>query len=227
MNQNNFMRHIMKKTYFLPIVIALMMALSLIGCTTTNPYTGQSEVSKTALGVGGGALAGALAGSMVGNTKATLIGAGIGAVVGGMAGNYMDNQEAALRERLVGSGVQVARFGNDLRLIMQSDVTFDNDRSEIKPDFYNTLNSVATVLNKFDRTSIRIVGYTSSTGGDTHNQILSEQRAQSVGNYLIAQGISSNRVTTLGAGKRNPVASNSTFDGQAKNRRVEITIHQI
>lgn len=217
----------MKKSYLLTLFLAFLLALPLSGCTTTDPYTGQSEISKTALGAGGGALAGALAGSLMGNTKATLIGAGIGAIAGGMAGNYMDQQEAALRERLVGSGVQVMRYGNDLRLIMQSDITFDNDRSEIKPDFYNTLNSVAMVLKEFNRTSIRVAGYTSSTGSDTHNQILSEQRASSVRNYLAAQGINPNRITALGFGKRYPVASNGSLAGQARNRRVEITIHQI
>lgn len=209
-------------------LLVIVCALLVNGCATINPYTGEQEVSKTAIGAGGGAIAGALAGQLIGgNTKSTLIGAGLGATVGGIAGNYMDRQDTELRDRLVGTGVQIARVGKDIRLIMPSDITFENNRADIKSNFYGTLNSVGVVLRKFDKTTIKIAGYASNTGSAMHNQELSERRAQSVASYLIAQGINSHRVMSVGYGARYPVATNATLEGQARNRRVEVTIHQL
>lgn len=206
----------------------LFATVMLTGCTTINPYTGETEVSKTGIGTGIGAVGGALAGQLIGgNTTSTLVGAGLGAVAGGVIGNYMDHQDSELRARLQGTGVQVVRVGRDIRLIMPGDITFENDRSDIRSSFYNTLNSVGIVLKKFNKSTIKVAGYASSTGEAMHNQELSERRARSVGDYLIAQGIDQNRVMSVGYGARYPVASNATIDGQARNRRVEITIHQL
>jgi outer membrane protein OmpA-like peptidoglycan-associated protein len=217
------------KTYLKAIFLGIgFAAMLMLNACTTNPYTGQSEASKTAVGVGVGAGVGALAGQLIGgNTAGTLIGAGVGALVGGMAGAYMDNQAAELRRELVGSGVQVAKVGNDIRLIMPGDITFENDRADIRPHFYRTLNAVAIVLRKYNRTNVKVAGYTSSTGSAGHNQLLSEQRAQSVASYLTSKGINPARIMAVGYGKRYPVASNATRQGQAQNRRVEITLHQV
>jgi outer membrane protein OmpA-like peptidoglycan-associated protein len=210
------------------VFISLPLVGMLSGCTTTNPYTGETEVSKTAIGTGVGALGGALVGQLVGgNTASTLVGAGIGAAVGGITGNYMDRQNAELRAQLQGTGIQVARVGKDIRLIMPGDITFENDRADIRSNFYNTLNSVAIVLNKFNKTTVKVAGFASSTGSAMHNQELSESRARAVADYLIAQQIDPNRLMAVGYGARYPVATNSTLEGQARNRRVEITIHQL
>jgi len=212
------------------VVLACLITgfVSLIGCTTINPYTGESQVSNATIGTGIGVASGALVGNLIGgNTGGTLIGAGVGALVGGVAGNYMDNQAAELRQQLQGSGVQVARDGKDVRLIMPGNITFQNDRADIRSEFYNTLNSVAIVLKKFNKTTIKVAGYASSTGHAMHNQILSEQRAKSVADYLISQNIDPSRIMSVGLGARNFIASNSTAAGQARNRRVEITIHSL
>jgi len=209
------------------IVGALVAGVALSGCTT-NPYTGEQQMSKTAIGGVLGAGTGALAGQLIGHsTGATLIGAGIGAAVGGIAGNIMDRQEKELREQLVGSGVQVSRVNGDIRLIMPGDITFENDRADIRTNFYNTLNSVAIVLNKFSNTTIKVAGYASKVGSAEHNQVLSEERAKAVEQYLIAQKVDPNRIMAVGYGARYPVASNKTLAGQARNRRVEITIHKL
>lgn len=212
--------------------IALVFSLLLVGvlssCTTFNPYTGEKEISDTAIGTGAGAAGGALVGGLIGhNAESALIGAGIGAVLGGVTGNYMDRQNDELRAQLQGTGVQVARIGKDIRLVMPGDITFENDRSDIRANFYNTLNSVAIVLKKFDNSTIKVAGFASSTGNAMHNQELSESRARAVADYLIAQKIDQNRVMAVGYGARYPVASNATQVGQAKNRRVEITIHKL
>ena len=210
------------------LVCSFLGIFMVSGCTTVNPYTGQTEVSKIAVGTGIGAVGGALAGQLLGgSTESTLIGAGIGAAIGGVTGNYMDRQDSELRAQLQGTGVQVVRIGKDIRLIMPGDITFENDRSDIRSGFYNTLNSVAIVLNKFNKSTVKVAGYASSTGEAMHNQELSEQRARSVADYLIAQRVDANRLMSVGYGARFPVASNATRDGQARNRRVEITIHSL
>lgn len=210
------------------LVFGLLLVGMLSGCTTFNPYTGEREISDTSIGAGAGAAGGALVGGLIGNNaEGALIGAGIGAVLGGVTGNYMDRQNDALRAELQGTGVQIARVGKDIRLIMPGDITFENDRSDIRANFYNTLNSVAIVLRKFDNSTIKVAGFASSTGNAMHNQELSESRARAVANYLVAQKIDPNRVMAVGYGARYPIASNATGAGQAKNRRVEITIHKL
>jgi len=213
------------KCLFLGLLFSIF---ALTGCTTFNPYTGEKEVSKTSIGAGIGAVGGAIAGQLIGgNTASTLIGATAGAALGGVTGNYMDRQDTELRRQLQGTGVQVRRVGKGVRLIMPGDVTFENNRADIRSNFYPTLESVSKVLSKFDKTTVKVAGYASSTGDAMYNQKLSERRARSVADYLIAQRIDPNRIMVVGYGKRYPIASNATKKGQARNRRVEITIHQL
>jgi outer membrane protein OmpA-like peptidoglycan-associated protein len=214
------------------ILAATASALILAGCTT-NPYTGEQQVSKGLLGAGTGAALGGAAGALIGATtpvktrKAALIGAGIGALAGGGVGVYMDNQEAKLRERLRDSGVSVTRVGDSIVLNMPSNITFDSDQSDVKPQFYDTLNSVAIVFKEFDQTLIDVVGHTDSDGSDDYNQDLSRNRAASVARYLSAQDIDRNRFSVEGRGEREPIASNASSRGKSQNRRVEITIQPL
>lgn len=211
-------------------VMVLTVAAGFLAACTTDPFTGEQKVSNTAIGAGTGALLGTAAGLIIGkNTsassrKAMLVGAGIGALAGGGVGLYMDNQEAKLRERLRGSGVSVTRVGQDIILNMPSNVTFATDSADLKPQFFDTLNSVAIVLNEFNRTLVDVTGHTDSTGSASHNQRLSERRAGTVAEYLVAQGNNPQRFQVLGMGQTEPIASNSTPDGRAQNRRVEIRI---
>ncbi|MGN7295041.1 OmpA family protein [Rhizobium sp. SAFR-030] len=212
--------------------IVAMCATYLSACTTTDPYTGQQKMSNTtggaALGAGLGALAGlAVGGSPVGRRNAALIGAGVGALAGGAIGNYMDQQEAELRAQLQGTGISVTRVGDRIILNMPSNITFPTDQDQVLPGFYSTLDSVALVLNKFNRTLVDVNGHTDSTGSAGHNQELSERRAASVANYLGGRGVDQRRMSTLGFGPSQPVASNATPDGRAQNRRVEIQIAPI
>jgi len=213
------------------LVLAVSAAL-LTGCYTTNPYTGNREVSKTAEGAGIGALAGAVVGMLTGgdaraHRKNALIAAGIGALAGGAAGNYMDRQEAKLRSQLQGTGVSVVRNGNNITLKMPGNITFRTDSAELQPNFYSVLNSVALVLKEYDKTILEVAGHTDSTGSPEYNQALSERRAATVAQYLEAQGIDSRRVMTVGAGEGHPIASNATPEGRQANRRVELTLEPI
>lgn len=213
----------------LTTISVTMLAFTLAACTT-NPYTGESQISKGLLGAGTGAAIGGAAGALLGATtslktrKAALIGAGIGALAGGGVGVYMDNQEAKLRQRLQNSGVSVTRVGDSIVLNMPSNITFDTDQSDVKPNFYETLNSVAIVLQEFNQTLVDVVGHTDSSGSAEYNLDLSRQRAGSVARYLTSQQLDPNRFSVDGRGKNQPIASNATASGKARNRRVEITI---
>jgi outer membrane protein OmpA-like peptidoglycan-associated protein len=214
------------------IILLTVVATYLSACTTTDPYTGQQKMSNTSggalLGAGVGALAGlAVGGSPVGRRNAALIGAGVGALAGGAIGNYMDQQETELRAQLQGTGISVTRNGDNIILNMPSNITFDVDQDAVKPGFYPTLNSVAIVLRKFNRTLIDVNGHTDSTGSLQHNQDLSERRAQSVAGYLGGQGVDQRRMSAVGFGPSQPVASNASEAGRSQNRRVEIQIAPI
>jgi outer membrane protein OmpA-like peptidoglycan-associated protein len=212
------------------IAIVALCATYLSACTTTDPYTGEQKVSNTAGGAAIGAGLGALAGGLTGGRHAgrnALIGAGIGALAGGGIGAYMDNQEAELRAQLQGTGVSVTRVGDRIILNMPSNITFATDQDQVIPPFYRTLDSVAIVLNKFNKTLIDVNGHTDSTGSLQHNQALSERRAASVANYLGSRSVDQRRMSTMGFGPSQPVASNATSDGRAQNRRVEVAIAPI
>ncbi len=207
--------------------LAMSGALVTTAACTTNPETGQRRISRTAVGAVLGAGAGYLLGDVIGgrgDRAERIIGAGIGAVAGGAVGAYMDRQEAELRRQTAGTGVDVIRQGDDLLLRMPSGITFDVDRFDIKPQFRSTLNEVAGTLRQFNQTYVDVLGHTDSTGSDAHNQTLSERRAQSVANYLSANGVASARIATRGYGETNPIADNATEAGRAANRRVEIKV---
>ncbi|MDF3055136.1 MAG: OmpA family protein, partial [Gammaproteobacteria bacterium] len=149
----------MLKTFRLSFLSLFVLAVAVMTGCTSNPYTGEQQASRTAMGAGLGAATGALAGQLIGgNTKGTLIGAGIGAVVGGIGGNIMDRQADALRAQLRGTGVGVQRIGNDIKLIMPGNITFATNSADIKPGFYPVLNSVSLVFKEYSRTVIRVAG---------------------------------------------------------------------
>lgn len=205
-----------------------LCVVAMVGCTTVDPYTGEEKTSNAAKGAGVGALSGAVIGAATSSkkdrTKGALTGAAVGGAVGGGVGYYMDQQEKALGDELRGTGVQVRREGDNLRLIMPGNITFTTGNSAIRSDFYPVLNSVGKVLTKFEKTAIKVSGHTDSTGDATKNQTLSEDRADSVGQYLVGRGVKSGRVQTTGYGARRAIGSNSTASGREQNRRVELEL---
>ncbi len=204
------------------------LAILAVGCTT-NPYTGEKRASRAvtsgAMGAAAGAAAGAVGGAIAGSPgKGAAIGAAVGAAAGVGIGVYQDRQQAKLRERLAATGVSVTRDGDNIILNMPSDITFDVDRSDVRGQFYPTLNSVAEVLKEFDKTNVRIAGHADSTGSDSYNMQLSQRRAGSVSTYLSSQGVAGSRLNPVGYGESRPIADNTTAAGRAANRRVEIVI---
>ena len=211
------------------LLTPLAAAILLAGCATSDPYGGQTQRSSTAMGTGIGAAIGAAAGALSGDGSTSrrdraLIGAAVGAAAGAGMGAYMDRQEQQLRGNLQGSRIEIDRRGDDIVLNMPSSVTFGFDSAELTADARSALNEVANVLTQYTDTRVNIAGHTDSTGDASYNQRLSERRAQSVGNYLSQNGVSSMRLNTMGYGANQPVASNATEQGRAQNRRVEITL---
>ncbi len=203
--------------------IALTSSLALLGACTTNPYTGEQQASKAATYGAGAAAVCALVGAIESGKHARNAALGCG-IVGAGVGAYMDVQEAKLREQLQGTGVQVVREGDNLRLIMPGSITFDTDSYNLRSNFYPVLNSVGEVLAKYADTTIRVTGHTDNTGSRSHNQTLSERRASSVSAYLVTRGVSQSRMLVQGLGFDQPIADNSTQAGRASNRRVELYI---
>lgn len=221
----------MKRWQRLALPVALSGAL-IGGCTTMDAYTGEQQVSNTSKGAIAGGLIGAVLGAATApkeeRARRALIGAGIGGVAGGGVGLYMDRQEAQLREELTGSGVQVRRTDEgQIDLIMPGNITFATDSAEVNSEFIDTLTSVAKVVQEFENTLVTIDGHTDSTGSDSYNQLLSERRAASVAEVLLAEGVAFERIAAKGYGESQPVADNSTAGGRADNRRVEISLEAI
>ena len=208
-------------------VAAALTALLATTACITDPNTGEKRISRAAIGGALGAVGGYFAGDLIGGKRdrtEKIVGAGIGAIAGGAVGAYMDKQEQELRRKTAGTGVEVERSGNELLLSMPSGVTFATNSYAIQPQFQPTLNQVAETLAAYPSTYIDIYGHTDSTGGDAINIPLSQNRAQSVANYLGQRGVNSARMATRGFGSSQPVAENTTEAGKQANRRVEIRI---
>lgn len=213
-------------------VLATTVATALLagGCAT---YTGQTndpnDPNRTQrgalIGAGIGAAVGLLSGSdATERRQRALVGAGVGGLAGGAVGVYQDRQEAELRRQTQGTGIVVDREGDTIKLNLPDGVTFDFGKSDLKSQFYPALNNVARTLAEYNQTIVEVAGHTDSVGSEAANQRLSEQRANSVGNYLIGQGLVRERFEIVGFGKSRPIADNSTEQGRAANRRVEIRV---
>jgi outer membrane protein OmpA-like peptidoglycan-associated protein len=210
------------------LAVLLIAALILPGCAT------MQENPKTTIGAGAGAVLGAGVGYAIGGGKGAAIGAVVGGLAGGVIGHYMDKQEREFKQALAESQAReqaaimqgVQREKDALILTFKSDVMFDTNSSVIKPAAYASgeIDRVAQILNKYQDTTIKVVGYTDSTGSETYNLQLSEQRANSVKNALVVKNVNAARITALGMGESNPIADNATEGGRQLNRRVAIII---
>jgi outer membrane protein OmpA-like peptidoglycan-associated protein len=206
------------------ILIASMLSASLVlaGCAS-------NEYSNTQKGAAIGAVVGAVAGKATGNhkNKRLVIGAAVGALAGAAVGSYMDKQEKALNEELSGTGVKVIRDGDKLRLDIPAQLTFDINRSDIRSNLYPVFNDIAKVLRDYEKTMLVIAGHTDDTGPYQYNMNLSQARAESVKQYLVAQNVQAIRLETQGYGPNYPVVPNTSDANRAKNRRVEIHIEPV
>lgn len=190
----------------------------------------MSERQKgTAVGAGVGAGVGAVIGSATGGRAGTgaVIGGALGAVAGNLWSKRMEDRRTAMEQATRGTNVEVTRTeDNQLKLNIPNDISFDTGSAAIKPPLRAVLDPFANSLRDDPSARLMIVGHTDNTGSDAINNPLSVERAQSVRDYLVTRGVAASRVETAGRGDREPVASNATEAGRAKNRRVEIFLRE-
>lgn len=201
-----------------------------------SALSGCANMSETQRDTGTGAAIGAAAGAVIGGLTAgghtgrsAATGAAVGAALGAGGGylwsKHMQEQKAAMEQATQGTGVSVSQTAdNQLKLDIPSDVSFDSGRYDIKSNMRPILDRFATTLNQNPVTTVKIIGHTDSTGSDAINGPLSVNRASATRSYLVARGVAMNRISIDGRGSSEPIASNSTAAGRAKNRRVEIFV---
>jgi outer membrane protein OmpA-like peptidoglycan-associated protein len=209
------------------LVLVTLIATALSGCAADDPN------KKTKTGAAIGAAAGALVGYAIDDgTGGVVAGAAVGALAGAGVGHYMDNQqqefEAALADEQARHELEIQQLENEtLKIDIASEVSFDFDSAGLKPAFTPTLNKVADILQRYPQTVIHVVGHTDSVGSESYNQRLSENRAQSVVDFLASRGVAANRLFAIGRGELEPRATNETEAGRQLNRRVEIFVKPI
>lgn len=221
------------------------------GMSQTGQGASAGGAAGAAIGAGIGALLGGGKGTWIGALVGGALGAGTGAVVGNsmqrqkaelesqlaqlQAQTDKNTQNIAQNRQDIDANsqaindikVQMVKDRNDLdaiKLVMGDAVLFPTGKYNLSAGAEAVLSRVAYNLDQFPDTDITVVGYTDNTGTEQLNQKLSEERAQSVASYLENHGVTAARVKTLGEGWNDPIASNSTPEGRAQNRRVEIYI---
>ena len=204
----------------------LVLIAGVTGCATDDP----NRRAKTGAAIG--AVAGAVLGHQVSHGSGKWVGAAVGALAGAGVGHYMDNQqkdfEQALREERQQNQLEIERLKDDtLKLSLDSEISFDFNKSNINSTFKPSLNKLTDVLVKYDRTVVHVVGHTDSIGADDYNQRLSEQRAENVVIYSEQRGVPFDRLLSEGRGETEPRATNETEAGRQLNRRVEIYVKPI
>ena len=207
--------------------LACAFAISIGGCATQNDPHQRAKI-----GAAVGAVAGAVLGHQLDDDSGRWVGAAVGALAGGAVGHYMDNQqrdfETAMQREREANELEIERLRDDtLKLTVDSEVSFDFGKADIKPAFRPSLDKLAQLLIKYDRTVVHVVGHTDNVGSDAFNQQLSEERAMRVGDYLAGYGVPRNRLRTEGRGEREPRDTNATAAGRQLNRRVEVFVKPI
>jgi outer membrane protein OmpA-like peptidoglycan-associated protein len=214
------------KTYITKSIFIMISASLIFSCSAVK--NANHKQKGAVVGASSGAVLGGILGNNVGKGNNTALGAIIGAAVGGVAGGFigdrMDRQAERIEEEI--PGAEVTRVGEGINVVFNEDagVYFDTSKSNVKGTSAETLNKLSGIFKEYPKSYILVEGHTDSAGSEDYNMKLSQQRAESVTNYLIAQGISKVRFTTKWYGEMQPKADNSTVDGKRKNRRVELAI---
>lgn len=207
----------MKRRFSKMLPLFLSMAILLTpSCNTSKSFQGAMV---------GGALGGIIGGALASKGKKArgiLIGSVLGGAAGAAIGKYMDKQAEEIENDLENANVE--RVGEGILITFESGLLFDLNSFALKAPTKRNLEELSTILQKYDDTEILVQGHTDSSGDENYNLELSNNRAQSVANYLTLTGVKNDRLVTMGMGENEPVADNSTAAGRQKNRRVEIAI---
>ena len=213
-------------------IVKTMVGVSILalasGCADMSP-TQRGTATGAGVGAGLGAILGGTTGGGGSNrtAKGAVLGGAAGALIGNIWSNRMEKQRQEMAEATRGTGIQVSQTSdNRLKMEIPADVSFDTGRSDIKSNFRPILERFAQTLQDNPAATVSIVGHTDSTGGANVNDPLSVDRAARTRDYLAQRGISPNRVMIDGRGEREPIASNDSDSGRARNRRVEIYVSE-
>ena len=196
---------------------AALLSILIMGCAWNNKAKGG------VIGAGAGGVAGGVIGHASGNTAlGAIIGAAVGGTTGALIGNAMDKRAEEMRQDI--ENAKIERIGEGIKITFDSGILFQTNSSELQPTVMSSIESLAKILNKYQDTNILIEGDTDNTGTTEYNQTLSERRAKSVADYAKGLGVTGSRISTVGLGESNPIASNDTDYGRQQNRRVEVAI---
>ena len=195
-----------------------------VALTFTDCATWSRKEKGAVIGAAAGGAVGGVIGNQTGSTaRGAIIGAVVGGTIGAVIGHQMDQQAKELQQNI--PGATVTRVGEGIAVTFASGLLYDFDSDIVRTDAAQNLKSLAVSLGKYPNTDLLIVGHTDATGTDTYNQGLSERRAKAAANYLVGEGVSPGRLRSVGRGETEPIASNDTESGQARNRRVEVAIY--
>ncbi|HLO90468.1 MAG: OmpA family protein [Chloroflexota bacterium] len=200
------------------VFVYILITMLLAGCSSMN-----KSQKGAVIGAAGGGATGAVIGRAAGNTAmGAIIGATVGGVAGAVIGRQMDKQAEEMEREV--PGAKVERVGEGIVVEFNGKVLFGFDKSDLTAEATRNLGSLIDILNKYPDTDIQIQGHTDNKGSDSYNMSLSERRAKTVADYLLANNINRSRVTTKGYGESAPKYGNDTENGRAQNRRVEFLI---
>lgn len=209
-----------------PLALIITLAFLMTGCEAIK--NSNNSQKGAAGGAAGGAVIGGVIGNNVGDGNNTALGAIIGGVVGGAAGAYIGNRMDKQAQQIENEipGAEVTRVGEGISVTFDenSGVYFATNKSDVNNKSEETLNTLIEIFKEYPDTNVLVEGHTDSTGNADYNYTLSEKRARSVTNYLTDSGLSAGRFTTKWYGQTQPKYDNSTVEGRAKNRRVELAI---
>jgi len=207
----------MKKIKGIILISTLAVSVFIYGCSTSNAVKGG-----VIGGVGGGVIGGVIGHSEGNTVLGAIIGAAVGGTAGVLIGRHMDKQAEEMENDI--EGAKIERVGEGIKITFDSGILFTTNSSTLEPQAKTNISKLAVILNKYPDTNILVTGHTDSDGTEQYNQTLSEQRAKSVSDYTMGQGVNSSRLSIIGLGESEPVTTNETVDGKQLNRRVEIAI---
>lgn len=219
------MKTIIQKLTLLALAMILISGLN--SCKATQ--NANNKQKGAVIGAAGGAILGAIIGNNTGKKgSGGELGAVIGGVVGGTAGvligSKMDKQAQKIEEEIPGAKVERIDDAIVITFDENSGVYFDTNKYDINSDSSSLLDKLGSILVEYPDTNVLVVGHTDSTGANEYNMTLSKNRANAVTNFFLKNGLGSTRFTTKWFGEDQPISDNSTLDGRAKNRRVNLAI---
>ena len=207
-----------------PVYATTVLAFIILSATF---FTGCANMNNTgkgaAIGAGAGAAVGAIIGKATGRTATgAIVGAAVGGTAGAVIGRQMDKQAEELEAEL--ENAEVERVGEGIQITFDSAILFEVNSYTLSKSSQDNLSTLASSLMEYENTDLVIAGHTDSSGSEEYNQTLSEQRADAAATFLVREGVPAGRISIVGHGESQPVASNDTNFGRQQNRRVEVGI---